>query len=126
MVPVLWRCTALYRLCRYVISLTEVLHLPRLFGSAQSSRARTSSCLRGDLSVGWGVFLMNGLMWVAVFAVKICFEFYLIAKPLVGPVRRRGGAGCGRGEGGAGRARAGALPLVVWKARQLQGSSWTR
>ncbi|GIL42942.1 hypothetical protein Vafri_766, partial [Volvox africanus] len=43
--------------------------------------------LEGYLGVDWKAWATNTAMWLIILAVKVAFEYYIIAKPLVAPMR---------------------------------------
>ncbi|KAG1671275.1 hypothetical protein FOA52_010846 [Chlamydomonas sp. UWO 241] len=70
----------------YTVGLTASLRLPRFF-AAHSSRPKPSFWLCGDLSIGmadWGLLF---LFWLGTFSMKGAFDYFVLWKPLVEPVR---------------------------------------
>ncbi|KAJ9527498.1 hypothetical protein QJQ45_025772 [Haematococcus lacustris] len=70
----------------YSVSLTSMLRLPRVF-AASSARPAASYWLDGSLSIGWK---QSGLLlgfWLQVAATKIAFDYFVIVRPMVGPIR---------------------------------------
>lgn len=73
-------------LCSYTISMTRALGLSSIF-AASSARPPPQYWIEGHMKTGWRTFFANALLWAAILAIKIVFDYFVIIQPLVGPVR---------------------------------------
>eukprot|EP00798_Chlamydomonas_sp_ICE-L_P008247 gene8247-1516_t len=69
----------------YCISLTEALGMPDWI-KIMSSRPNPVSWLTAPMKMQWPSFFQNAFFWVIVFAMKIPFDYFVLAKPTVLPV----------------------------------------
>lgn len=70
----------------YVVSLTHMLGLPAIFKS-WSSRPDPVNWVQGTMHMKWKLFLLNALFWFTVFAMKLPFDYFVICKPSVKPLK---------------------------------------
>ncbi|KAG2442264.1 hypothetical protein HXX76_002351 [Chlamydomonas incerta] len=70
----------------YVISLTQALRLPAYFRN-WSARPQPRMWMYNNMATNIKNFLANVFFWLLVFAQKIPFDYFVIHKPLVKPVR---------------------------------------
>ncbi len=74
----------------YTVSLTELLRLPNYFNN-WSVRPRPRCWMYLPMKINWKNFWLNVLFWGLVLLQKIPFDYFVIHKPVVKPVRQYGG-----------------------------------
>ncbi|KAJ9526929.1 hypothetical protein QJQ45_025369 [Haematococcus lacustris] len=70
----------------YMVSLTHMLKLPAIF-RASTLRGDATCWLSAPMHMKWKLLFLNGLFWLLVFAMKLPFDYFVIAKPVVVPLR---------------------------------------
>ncbi|GLI62082.1 hypothetical protein VaNZ11_004642 [Volvox africanus] len=70
----------------YTISLTHALNLGPIF-KASSSRPDPANWIMGTMHMKWKLFFLDALFWIIAFAMKIPFDYYIICKPSVEPLK---------------------------------------
>ncbi|KAG1659988.1 hypothetical protein FOA52_009662 [Chlamydomonas sp. UWO 241] len=83
--------------CGYTVSLSHELHLPAIF-KASSCVPDPVCWIYQPLRIKPHYFLLNALFWGIVLAIKIPFDYIIICKPIVEPLKlvfTRGWLGCG-------------------------------
>ncbi len=74
---------------RYTRSLLATFRHPLFLrlASVYSVRPPARCHIAGDLGIGWMNALLQNLAMICVYAVKLVFEYYVLTRPMVRPVR---------------------------------------
>ncbi len=69
----------------YMVSLTHMLRMPSIL-KASSSRPDAECWLSAPMHMKWKLFWTNALFWGVVLAMKLPFDYFVLAKPVVQPL----------------------------------------
>lgn len=70
----------------YMVSLTHMLNMPSVF-KASSPRPDATCWLSAPMHMKWKLLATNAVFWVMVFSMKMPFDYFVIAKPVVEPLK---------------------------------------
>ncbi|GLC51113.1 hypothetical protein PLESTB_000467200 [Pleodorina starrii] len=71
----------------YRVSILSWIPPLRAAVACHSSMPPAGCWMEGSLGVDWRAWAVNNLMWAVILGVKVAFEYFMLAKPMVTPIR---------------------------------------